>query len=295
MKQRARESEEERDAEMMSIESIYPNPNSRERSSTRRRSMIMPRSIRQYGVLEPLLVTPRGDRYMIIAGERRYRASLLAGLTEVPAITKEADDALVEELALLENVQRQDLNIMEEARAYGKLLEKGYSVEDLSQRLCKAVRFIEQRASLLRLDASFQKFAATGELNASEAYELSRVPAHRQAEVCRRILSGELRSYLINKIRSFVNGLLKIEQQESLLSFELASVEERKSMQDFETALGSVERFLKTVSDGRIGHLKKAVFHSSVTPERLDVVIASLTKIRRAVVEGAGIKTAMEG
>ncbi len=64
-------------------------------------------------------------------------------------------------------------------------------------------------------------------------------------------------------------------------------------MADFEASLRSIERFLESVSDGRIGHLKKAVFHSAVTPERLDLVIASLTKIRRTVVEGAGVKSAM--
>ena len=63
------------------------------------------------------------------------------------------------------------------------------------------------------------------------------MPDYRQAEVCKRILSGELRSYLNNKIRSFVNGLLKLEQQESVLTFQLATVEERKSLDDFEAAL----------------------------------------------------------
>jgi len=71
------------------------------------------------------VVTPRGDRYMIVAGERRFRAAALAGLQELPARIIEADDALVEELALLENVQRQDLNAMEEARAYQSLLDRG--------------------------------------------------------------------------------------------------------------------------------------------------------------------------
>lgn len=273
---------------------IFANPDQPRKQFEQTALEELAASIKQYGILEPLVVTPRDGRYMIIAGERRFRASGLAGLTELPVVVKEADDRLVEELALLENVQRKDLNIVEEAHAYGTLLDKGYVLDELAAKIGKTARFIEQRTALRRLKDEFQRLAVSGDLNASEAYELSRVPVSRQAEVCKRILSGELRSYLNNKIRSFVNGLFKLEQQESLLVFELASPEERKSMADFEVALKAVERFLESVSDkNQVGHLKKAVFHSSVTPERLDVVIASLTRIRKAVVEGAGVKSAM--
>ncbi len=279
----------------MDIDLVFPNPDQPRKTFDETALEELAASIREYGVLEPLVVTPRDGRFMIIAGERRYRASRLAGLKDVPVSVKEADDQLVEELALLENVQRQDLNIMEEARGYKALIDKGYTAEALASKLGKKPRIINKRASLLNLEVEFQKLAVSGELNASEAYELSRVPTHRQAEVCRRILSGELRSRSNNKVRDFVTGLLKLEAQGSLMTFELASPEERESLSDFEAAHRSVEHFLEKVSNGRIGHLKKAVFHSAVTPERLDLVIASFTRIRRAVVEGAGVKSAMTG
>ncbi len=148
--------------------------------------------------------------------------------------------------------------------------------------------------SLLNLEVEFQKLTISGELNASEAYELSRVPVHRQAEVCKRIVSGELRSRSNNKVRDFVTGLLKLEAQGFLMAFELASPEEQESLSGLESAVKSVERFLNIVTDPkRLASLKKAVFHTSVTTERLDLIIVNLIKVRRAVVEGAGMKSAM--
>ncbi len=278
----------------MDIDLVFPNPDQPRKAFDEGSLEELAASIKEYGVLEPLVVTPRGNRFMIIAGERRYRASLLAGIAEVPVVIKEADDALVEELALLENVQRQDLTIMEEARGYKALLDKGYSLEALAAKLGKKPRIINKRVNLLNLEAEFQKLTVSGELNASEAYELSRVPAHRQAEVCKRILSGELRSRSNNKVRDFVTGLLKLEAQGPLMAFELASPEERESLSGLESAVKSVERFLNIVTDPkRLASLKKAVFHTSVTPERLDLIIVNLIKVRRAVVEGAGMKSAM--
>lgn len=82
-------------------------------------------SIKQYGILEPIVLKPRDGQFMIVAGERRFLAPKLAGLSEIPARIIEASDELVEELALLENVQRQDLNAIEEAKAYRALLDRG--------------------------------------------------------------------------------------------------------------------------------------------------------------------------
>ena len=92
---------------------IYANPNQPRKAFDPEKLQELAGSIKEYGVLEPIVVTPRADRYMIIAGERRFRASTLASLSELPALIK-ADDNMVEELALLENVQRQDLTIIEE-------------------------------------------------------------------------------------------------------------------------------------------------------------------------------------
>jgi ParB family chromosome partitioning protein len=122
----------------ISIESTYPNP---EQPRTEFGDLTeLTESIREKGVLEPLLVKPTDDgRFMIIAGERRWRSSKLAGLTEVPCIEMDLDDQGVAEIALIENLQRKDLNIWEEADGLAALASKfGYTQEEISKKISKS-------------------------------------------------------------------------------------------------------------------------------------------------------------
>jgi ParB family chromosome partitioning protein len=120
------------------IESIYPNP---QQPRTEFGDLTeLTESIREKGVLEPLLVKPTDDgRFMIIAGERRWRSSKLAGLTEVPCIEMDIDDQGVAEIALIENLQRKDLNIWEEADGLAALASKfGYTQEEIAKKISKS-------------------------------------------------------------------------------------------------------------------------------------------------------------
>jgi len=120
------------------IESIYPNP---EQPRTEFGDLTeLTESIREKGVLEPLLVKPADDgRFMIIAGERRWRSSKLAGLTEVPCIEMDLDEQGVAEIALIENLQRKDLNIWEEADGLAALASRfGYTQEEISKKISKS-------------------------------------------------------------------------------------------------------------------------------------------------------------
>ena len=110
-------------------------------------------SIREHGILQPVVVRALpGGVYQIIAGERRWRASRMAGLSEIPAIVIEADDAKVRELALIENLQREDLHYLEEAQCYQKLLETyGLTQEELANRLGKSQSSIANKLRLLKL------------------------------------------------------------------------------------------------------------------------------------------------
>ncbi|MEQ1763653.1 MAG: ParB/RepB/Spo0J family partition protein [Pyrinomonadaceae bacterium] len=122
----------------ISIESIYPNPG---QPRTEFGDLTeLTESIREKGVLEPLLVKPTDDgRFMIIAGERRWRSSKLAGLTEVPCIEMDIDEQGVAEIALIENLQRKDLNIWEEADGLAALASKfGYTQEEISKKISKS-------------------------------------------------------------------------------------------------------------------------------------------------------------
>ncbi len=275
------------------LASIYPNPDQPRKEFDPEKLDELAMSIRQYGVLEPIVVTPRGDRFMIIGGERRFRASLLAGLGEIPARVIDADDALVEELSLLENIQRQDLNIIEEAKAFQALLDRGWSKEELARKMgFKQAWRVDERTSLLNLSPEHQRLVVDGTIGHSQAFEMSRVSADKQALLLRKITSGELATY--NKLRSFVDGLIMMEQQEALFTFRTITEEEKKSLDDFEGLLKTIERFIKATGALGTEHFKKASFHSQVSPERLDLIIQHLMKMRKLIHAGAGIKDAME-
>lgn len=276
----------------LALSGIYPNPKQPRKVFDPAALEELAMSIRQYGVIEPIVVTPRKDKYMIVGGERRFRASLLAGMEDIPVHVVEADDALVEEMALLENVQREDLNDIEEARAYRSLLDRGMSKEELSQKLGKQIRYIDMRVSLLNLSPEYQAMTIKGELNHNEAYEMSRLPPGKQAVVFNQIRAGNLKTF--NKLRAFVDGLIELDRQESIFTLTAASEEEQESIRDFETVLKTVEGFIKSVNKERFSHLKKSVFHSSITPERLDLIIQHLYKLRKIVHAGSGIKSAAD-
>ncbi|RVU55753.1 ParB/RepB/Spo0J family partition protein [Anaerosphaera multitolerans] len=111
-------------------------------------------SIREYGVIQPILLRKMGKKYLIIAGERRYRAATMAGLTEIPAVVKEIDSEEADKISLIENVQRKDLNPIEEALGYKKVIDE-YSLtqEELAKALGKSRQYIGNTIRLLKLDS----------------------------------------------------------------------------------------------------------------------------------------------
>jgi ParB family chromosome partitioning protein len=270
---------------------IYANPNQPRKAFDPEKLQELSASIKEYGVLEPIVVTPRENgRHMIIAGERRFRASALAGLSEMPVRIIEADDRLVEELALLENIQRQDLTIIEEARAYQALIDRGMSKEELASKLGKMPWRIDERTSLLNLSPVHQKLVEAGKIGNSEAFEMSRLPASKQDVVLRRIISGELCSY--NKLRSFVDGLILCEQQETIFALQEVSGEEKRAIDHFEGLIRNIQAFVVELDNEET--VKKAAFHSSIRAEQLDLIIRHLMRLRKLVLAGSGIKDAME-
>lgn len=127
-------------------------------------------SIRQVGVLQPILVRPDGDGYEIVAGERRYQASRKAGLTEIPVVIRDVDDEKLSELALIENIQRSDLNPIEEARAMRDILERtNITQEELARRLSKSRSSIANALRLLDLPETIQSYVKDGDLTAGHA------------------------------------------------------------------------------------------------------------------------------
>ncbi len=305
------------------ITSVFPNPDQPRKDFNPEKLEELAMSIKEYGVLEPIVVTPResfegitiepsplvregrgegepspiyetNQWFMIIAGERRYRASLLAERDAILARIIEADDALVEELALLENIQREDLNIIEEAKAYKGLLERGWTKEELAKKMgFKQTWRIDERLSLLNLAAEYQDMVIKGKIGNSQAFEMSRVSQSKQIIILKKIQSGELGTY--NKLRAFVDGLIALEKQESFFELTSISEEEKKSIDSFDIVVKTIERFIGRLhQEGGIKHLSKAAIHSNIRAERIDLVIQNLQKIRKHLLEGEGIQNALK-
>ena len=150
-------------------------------------------SIREKGIMQPLLVRPSDDPHIfeIIAGERRWRAAQRAGLHEVPVIIREVDDKEALELAIIENVQRADLNPLEEAMGYGQLIEQfEYTQQDLAQVIGKSRSHVANTLRLLRLPEDVQEMVSSGALTAGHARTL--ITAEDPAGLARQIVSGGL-------------------------------------------------------------------------------------------------------
>ncbi len=127
-------------------------------------------SIRAQGIIQPLLVRQRADHYELIAGERRWRASQLVGLKDVPVIVREADDTSVLELALIENLQRENLNPMEEAQGYVELIQRfQLRQEDVAAKVGKSRAWVANALRLLKLPADIQSYVREGRLSVGHA------------------------------------------------------------------------------------------------------------------------------
>lgn len=142
----------------LKLEDIIPNRMQPRTEFDQDKLKELANSIKQYGIINPLIVRPTGNKYEIIAGERRYKASAIAGLTQVPVIVSNIDDNTSAEIAIIENIQRQDLSAIEEAKSYRKLLDMGHLTQDkLAQKMGKNQSTIANKMRLLNLCVEVQE------------------------------------------------------------------------------------------------------------------------------------------
>ncbi|WP_165217191.1 ParB/RepB/Spo0J family partition protein [Affinirhizobium pseudoryzae] len=158
---------------MVPIEHITRNPRNPRRMFDEAELQDLSSSIRQHGIVQPVVVRPRGSAFEIIAGERRWRAAQLAGLIEIPVIVRDVDDRTALEIAIVENVQRSDLNPLEEALGYEQLIaEHGYTQNDLGEIIGKSRSHVANSLRLLKLPDPVRDMLATGDLSAGHARAL---------------------------------------------------------------------------------------------------------------------------
>jgi ParB/RepB/Spo0J family partition protein len=163
-------------------------------------------SIREHGVLQPILVRPLGaNRYQLVAGERRWRASREAGLDTIPALVEELDDDTALEIAIIENLQREDLSPLEEATMYDRMIrEHGYSIRKLAEKLGKDKGYVENRLRLADAPEEIRELVSVRKDTLSHAYELLKVTDDRKRRrLAARVASGELS---LVKLRERIEG-----------------------------------------------------------------------------------------
>ena len=160
-------------SETVPIEQVFPNPEQPRKQFTQAELDDLAASIREHGILHPLIVRAKGDGYEIVAGERRWRAAQIANLHDVPVRVRDFSDTEVLEVAIIENVQRSDLNAIEEASGYQMLMDRfGHTQEKVASALGKSRSHIANLLRLLHLPAEVQAFVVDGVLSAGHARAL---------------------------------------------------------------------------------------------------------------------------
>ncbi len=183
-------------------------------------------SIKKHGVIQPIVVRQIGDKYEIIAGERRYKASVLAGKETIPAIVANLDDRDSAEVALIENVQREDLTAIEEASSYKKILDMGYLTQaQLAEKLGKEQSTIANKIRLLNLSEEAQEALLYQEISERHARSLLRLDADTQKSLLKRITDERL---TVRKTDEIIDQLLNKNNNVEILDFSNVEVAKKE-------------------------------------------------------------------
>lgn len=188
------------------INRIIPNSEQPRKNFAEEQLNELAESIRQYGVLQPLLVQKKDDFYEIIAGERRWRAAKIAGLKELPVVIREYSKQQSIEIALIENVQREDLNPIEEAQAYQRLIQEfQLKQEEIAERVSKNRSTITNSIRLLKLMPEVQEMVAQGQISSGHARAILGVEQpEKQLELAKKIIDEQL------SVRAAENAVKKL-------------------------------------------------------------------------------------
>lgn len=236
------EQKEENGVRMIRLSEVEPNPDQPRKIFDTEPLEALAESISQHGVIQPVVVRPKDGMYMIVTGERRWRAARMAGLSEIPVIIIEADDKKAAELALVENIQRKDLNPVEEARGYAALIDEfSYTQEEIAKKIGRSRSAVTNSLRLLDLPPKALDHLASGELSEGHAKVLLSLKDSEKIE---------------NAAETVVSKGLSVRDTEKLVKF-LSSVKEEEEIKvvhdvDHTKAL---ERKVQSI----IGHTVKIV------------------------------------
>lgn len=198
------------------LENIRPNKNQPRKEFDEVKLKTLCESIKTYGVLQPIVLKPVEDgNYMIIAGERRYRASKMAGKEQIPAVIKDIPIKDIMEIALIENLQREDLNAIEEALAYKNLIESYHATQDeISEVVGKSRPHITNTLRLLKLDNKVIKMIETGEITPGHGKALLSIKeSDKQFELAKRIVDEDLSVRVVEDLAKKINENKEIKRK----------------------------------------------------------------------------------
>ena len=232
------------------IQKIEPNPGQPRQHFDDESLDELAASIKEVGVISPIIVTDEGDYYKIIAGERRWRASRLCGLKEIPAIIRRdlAEEQSLE-IALIENIQREDLNPLEEAQGYEKLItEYHYTQEKISQVVGKSRPVVANNLRLLKLPEEVRKLLLDGRLSPGHARAvLSFNSEQAQIAIAKEILEKDLTVRQVEKAAKQISNIKNVPTAEDSLSSSSATSSVKNSRQnEREQNLRKIEDLLKS-------------------------------------------------
>jgi ParB family chromosome partitioning protein len=207
-------------------------------------------SIHQHGVIQPILVTETIDGYTLVAGERRVRAARMAGLDRIPAIVRQLADRQQLELALVENLQREDLDPMEAARAYRQLMDEfSFTQEDLATRVGRARSTVANTLRLLDLHTAVQDAVAAGSITEGHARAIGGLPAEAQALAVATVLSDDLS---VRQTEELVRRVREPRVAPDATPGTAADPDVERVEEDLRRSLGTKVRLTRTRRGGRI-------------------------------------------
>lgn len=223
--------------QMLAGADVMPNPGQPRKTFDKEALETLADSIAKYGVLQPITVRRRADgKYLIIAGERRWRAAQLAGLKDIPALVIEADDRLAAELALIENLQREDLNPIEEAEGYQSLIDDfGFTQEEIAEAVGRGRATIANSVRLLDLNPQVVELLRVGKLTAGHAKPLSSLDHDLQFKIAEDAARAQ------RSVREVEQMVKRIKVRQRIA--EAPPKEQRK------TEIAQVERYLESLGD----------------------------------------------
>ncbi|MBS7703296.1 ParB/RepB/Spo0J family partition protein [Chelatococcus asaccharovorans] len=266
------------------LERVVPNPDQPRKEFETKALHELAASILQNGLMQPITVTPRGDgTFMIIAGERRWRAHcLLAGRGQLEdqsilAHVRRTTDDEVAVMAIVENLQRQDISPLEEATAFQAMVDRGYAVEKLAEMLgCDAYR-IREKLALLGLDEQLRKLVQTGQLGYTTGALIGRLEKHQQQTIASGIAKGKIGSGYYD-VAAAVKAFQNPETQQNLMDLPVVSQKDQE-------ALSALERKIEQISVMVAAGFKdgECVAAQRVDPNRYKLMIEKLALIKTAI------------